>query len=606
MPMRRNRFLTLVLVAGLALAWTLPARSQSAGLVRERERAVERAKKAVEKAEKQLDEAKKAQEEAEKKLAEEQKRIEEAAKSDPKAHGTLDELNRLRKAAEDAKAATDKAKADLAKAKEKLAEAERKLDEARRAHEQKEQEWLEEFFKRNPLPNTPKGIDDYLKKVESDPNLSKERKDRVRKAAEAHKKTLEDSSSRPVPKDRDLAAALVFPTAPAGSRVILTGTVVAEEEATLTVVGTQGQRLSGVVVDVNGEPETSDRNGQVLFAVGTALGVLRVTLPSLPDHPGVEAPIVAAPPATLDSGPPVLENVSRFPGAGSELPITGQGFAGDAAGNTVSVGSHELPVLAASPTGLVVATPVDALGNLGPLVVTTDSGSSEPVPVTFVRLRLEGGRTRLGRGQTSVRRVFVEGTDEPVPLRITNLSPAIVSMEGGDAIVVETSGGKSNAAQVRFTGLVPGDFQLNAQVVDDQVPPPTGAEYWEDWGRRYGREADEAQKAPDAGSDPGGARTQEGTGWSNGGHEHLRAKEYERAAEDFEKAADAFERAGRTAQSEVERVHAGVAWETAGDRAMAAGDGATAAACYQKAAEQFDQAGGTGAAEAARAKIPQG
>ncbi|HEY7216227.1 MAG TPA: hypothetical protein VIC28_16515 [Thermoanaerobaculia bacterium] len=566
---------------------------------------MERAAKAVERAEKRLEDAKKAQEEADRKLAEEQQRLKEEAERNPKAHGPQTELNQRREAAEKARQATEKAEADLAKAREKLAEAERKLEEARRAHEQREQEWLEEFLRRNPLPNTAEGIDGYLKRMERDPNLSQERRDRLRRAAEAQKKTLEESSARTSPPEGEsFSAALAFPAAPAGSRIILAGSVVAEEEATLTVVGPQGQRLSGVVVDLNGEPETTGGDGRVIFAVGSTLGLLRASLPSIPDHPGVEVPVVSAPPATLDSGPPAIEHVSRFPAAGSELPIAGQGFAGDAAGNTVTAGRRDLPVLAASPTGLVVATPADALGDLGPLVVTTDAGSSEPIAVTFVRLRLEGGRARLARGQSSVRRVFVEGTQEPVPLRITNLSPAIVHLEGGEAVAVATSGGKANAAQVRLTGVVPGDFQLNAEVVDD-APPATDAKYWEDWGRRYGREADEAQQQPGAGDDPGGARTQEGVGWSNAGHEHLRGKAYEAAAQDFERAAEAFEKAARTAQSETEHVHAGAAWEAAGDQAMASGDSARAVDCYRKAAHQFDLARRSGAAEAARAKIPR-
>ena len=255
--------------------------------------------------------------------------------------------------------------------------------------------------------------------------------------------------------------------APRGSRIVLTGTVVGDDEATLAVVGPDGQRLTGVVVDIEGEEHVTGTDGRVVFTAAATMAALRVALPSRPDQPAVEVPVVSRPATSPSGGPPRVEQAPRYPSAGGELSITGTGFDGEATGDVVRIGERELEVLAASPTGLVAAIPPDALGDLGPLVVTTEAGSSQPVETTFVRFRLEGGPSRLRRGQTAVRRVVLEGTSDPVRLRITNLTPGIVTMEGGDVVTVTTSGGTDNRAEIRITGRARGDFELLAEVVED-------------------------------------------------------------------------------------------------------------------------------------------
>jgi hypothetical protein len=255
--------------------------------------------------------------------------------------------------------------------------------------------------------------------------------------------------------------------APQGSRIVLTGSVVEGDEATLAVIDPAGQRLSGVVVDIDGEDHVTGADGRVVFAVAATAAALRAALPSLPDQPAVEVPVVARPTAPLTGGPPRVERAPRYPTSGGELAIAGTGFDGDASGNTVQVGQQEFEVLAASPTGLVAAIPADALGDLGPLVVTTKGGSSRPVETTFVRFALEGGPSRLRRGQTAVRRVVLKGTSDRVRLRVTNLTPGVVAMEGGDVVTVSTSGGTSNRAEIRISGVTLGDFELLAEVVEE-------------------------------------------------------------------------------------------------------------------------------------------
>jgi tetratricopeptide (TPR) repeat protein len=530
----------------LVLACALVAAPAAAKTVEQYEKDVERAQEAVEKAQEALDEAGRAVEKAQKAVDDEIARLKKEAEDDPTAHGAYPELARLRKALEDAMEEQAEAEENLAKKKAALKRA----------------------------------LERYLRKLRKDEKLDEAT--RKRKVADAEEKlgSLDESSTA------------ASPTLP-GARVVLTGTVVGGEEATLAVVGPQGQRLSGVVVDVDGEEHVTGADGRVAFAVAAALGTLRVAIPSLGDGPTVVVPVVGPPPESLTESPPRVGRVPRYPTSGGDLPISGGGFDGEATGNVVRVGDRELDVLASSPTGLVAAIPPDFLGDLGPLVVSTANGDSAPVELTFVRFGLAGDRTVLTRGQSAVRGVVVEGTSEPVPLRITNLTPSVVRMEGGDTLTTTTSGGTPNQAEIRITGVTRGDFELAAAV----APKPGSAEDWE---------AQAEQAAQDAvGDDPpdnDGDKTREGSAWSSAGHERSSRGEHEEAAEDFEKAAEAFDAAGRTAQADAERINAGTAWSRAGDAASDAGDQTRANECYENAARQFEAAGLKAQAAGERAK----
>jgi hypothetical protein len=540
---RRNRTLTSIL---LMIACALVAAPASAKTVEQYEKDVERAEKAVEKAQEALDDAGEAVGKAQKAVDDEIARLKKEAEDDPSAHGTAPELARLRK--------------ELEKAQAKQSEAEENLKKKKAA------------LKR--------ALENYLRKLEKDNSLDEPT--RKRKIADAKEKL----------ESLDEASQAASPALP-GARVVLTGTVVGGEEATLAVVGPQGQRLSGVVVDVDGEEHVTDADGRVAFAVPVALTSLRVALSSLSDRPPIEIPVVDLPAESLTGAPPRVGEVPRYPTSGGDLTISGGGFDGEATGNTVRVGERELDVLASSPTGLVAAIPPDLLGDVGTLMVTTENGDSVPVDVTFVRFGLAGEQTVLTRGQTALRQIVVEGTTDPVPLRITNLVPSVVRMEGGETVTTTTTGGTPNQAEIRITGVTRGDFELAAEV----VPEPGSAEDWEEQAEQAAEDA--------AGDDPpdiDGDKTREGSAWSSAGHERSGRGEHEEAAEDFEKAAEAFDEAGRTAQADAERVNAGTAWSRAGDAAGDAGDQARANECYENAAQQFEAAGLKAQAAGERAK----
>lgn len=256
-------------------------------------------------------------------------------------------------------------------------------------------------------------------------------------------------------------------TVPEGSRVVLTGTVIAGEPASGTAVTPDGVRLTGVVVDVGGEEHVTDDRGRVTFTPPSDVETITA---GFPEGEGTEPSRteVAPRPTDLDpSAPPEVTESPRYILPGDRVVLTGGPFDGEAGGTTVTAGEDELPVLAASPTEVVTESdPSSSLGETD-MVVHTEAGDSPPVTITFIRLRLEASARNLVRGQKATARLVVEGTEDRLCIRVTNETPQIISIRGGETVWKETRGGSDNSAKLRFTGVSPGDFALGAEVVGE-------------------------------------------------------------------------------------------------------------------------------------------
>lgn len=254
---------------------------------------------------------------------------------------------------------------------------------------------------------------------------------------------------------------------PAGSRLLLTGTVVADREATLSVVDATGQTLEGVVVEIDDEEYVSDRNGRVVFTVAAGAATLAAVLPELRgETPPVRAAVVEAVAPLETPQVPTIDNAPRYITAGETVKVSGSGFDGVAPGNTVEIGGQPVHVLASSPNELIVTAPQPEKYGSQPLTVATADGMSQAHDVSMIGIRLESSDTSLRRGQKGKGRIVVVGTNDRIRLRVENLVPNTVSLRGGDAIEVRTSGGRNNAAKIQFTARNPGRFQIRAEVLD--------------------------------------------------------------------------------------------------------------------------------------------
>ena len=77
---------------------------------------------------------------------------------------------------------------------------------------------------------------------------------------------------------------------------------------------------------------------------------------------------------------------------------------------------------------------------------------------------------RLWAGESTPMRLTVSGTDAPVPIRIRNLTPGIVRIEGGEEQTVESSGGAPNLVTRPVQGLVRGTFDIEWSLAAERCP----------------------------------------------------------------------------------------------------------------------------------------
>lgn len=79
-------------------------------------------------------------------------------------------------------------------------------------------------------------------------------------------------------------------------------------------------------------------------------------------------------------------------------------------------------------------------------------------------------RQRLLRGGRTELELTIEGTAEPVELRLVNRSPAVVRLEGGDDQRTGTSGGTPNLLRRTVHALGRGDFDIGWELLGDRCP----------------------------------------------------------------------------------------------------------------------------------------
>jgi len=249
-----------------------------------------------------------------------------------------------------------------------------------------------------------------------------------------------------------------------GSRILLTGKVVEGQQATLSVVDPSGATLEGVVVDINDERYVTDEQGRVVFAAAGIAGTVFAALPALRQMTPAKAQVVDA--FNNSPVPPTVESAPAHVMAGDQATFTGNGFDGDAAANTVKLDGQEVPVMASSPSEIILNVPQGAALGRHDVIVETQQGASQPKPMNVIRLGVQSDSAVLMRGKRGKLQLTVSGTDQPVPLRIVNTSPKIITLAKGDVAEVTTSGGSDNHVQLKVRGVNPGAFRIAAEIVE--------------------------------------------------------------------------------------------------------------------------------------------
>ncbi len=268
--------------------------------------------------------------------------------------------------------------------------------------------------------------------------------------------------------------------APVGSRLVVTGRLLAGAPAVGSVLGPDGETLAGVAVEVGGRVVLSDGAGHFVFSpesrsIGESVE-LRLNGAAGRGLGGSQSLAVVSGPLRAESEPmgsmrPQLTQVPAHPVQGRTMTLSGSGFldVGDPVVETrVQIGSLDVPIRAATSAELVVSLPVQTPLGRQPLVVTGLGGHTAPVEVEVVRLDLSADQTELLRGQSSRVEIRVEGTTDSLPLRITNLTPRVITLEGEANSILVTSGGRENRASVTFRARRKGVWSVSAEPADDR------------------------------------------------------------------------------------------------------------------------------------------
>jgi hypothetical protein len=209
------------------------------------------------------------------------------------------------------------------------------------------------------------------------------------------------------------------------SRLIV-GQVVENQPASFSLVGSNGNSLTGYVVEFDdGQRVTTDEKG-----MGTFTPKARKVLAKVAD--------VTSTPLSVIGGKEAGEqqsSVPRYLALGNQLIVTKNDlFDGDAGNSKVRLGDQPCSVLAESPSQAVIYVP-DNVGVGTKELVIEDKGRLEQ-PLSTVQILMNADQLKLKKGESTRGSVVIEGADASLAgglLRIQNLSPDTVTVHAPGA-----------------------------------------------------------------------------------------------------------------------------------------------------------------------------
>ena len=177
-----------------------------------------------------------------------------------------------------------------------------------------------------------------------------------------------------------------------------------------------------------------------------------------------------------------------FGQAGRPISVAGP-FDGDFNNTAVNLGNNTAQFLAESPRKVVVKSPANLIGP-STIEVNEQNRFVARCHYQSIGVKLTAGKLNLIRGEQTTVTVTLSGLDGatgPVPMQLTNASPATVRMEGGDTQTIiaqpgEFTGGVFTAKRT-LTGIKPGGFAINAVVNPSTGTKSAGGGVWKTCGR---------------------------------------------------------------------------------------------------------------------------
>lgn len=249
-----------------------------------------------------------------------------------------------------------------------------------------------------------------------------------------------------------------------GATIIYPTRAVAGQYLTVSVASPQNTAEQFVGLTFNGAQLSTGDNGKVVYQVPEDMPPgfsLRVGLSARPEEPNGAIEVLQPLSTMKDSQMPTLEAVSPVCRAGGLLTVSGHNFEGIAERNRVIVdGAYDATVVVSSPVQLKAQLPPGIPAGPHTLCVSTAGLRSNPGNFDLVSVD-------LSTDYPDARKLIVKvvGTQYRVRVKLVNQRPDVLRIIKGDEVVVVTSGGSQNQAQVLVQRVRPGAYKVSAEIL---------------------------------------------------------------------------------------------------------------------------------------------
>ncbi len=241
---------------------------------------------------------------------------------------------------------------------------------------------------------------------------------------------------------------------------------IAGQFLTVVVQTKDHQPERAVELSFNGATLATDMNGQVSYMVPDDMPPGHTLHIGLAERPELNPRVVDILQPLDDSRgqkSPRIDRVSQVVAADGVLVVDGHDFDGFAERNRLVIDNeHPAKVIAASPVQLRVLVPSKLTPGTHSVTINSTDLRSAPAKFDFVKAEIEQQDLRKTKGVLSKITVRVQGTKQPIAVRVINKTPDIIKFSRGDNLLVTTSGGADNSYIVGVKQLKKGDYKVEA------------------------------------------------------------------------------------------------------------------------------------------------
>ncbi|QQR59327.1 MAG: IPT/TIG domain-containing protein [Candidatus Melainabacteria bacterium] len=372
-------------------------------------------------------------------------------------------------------------------AEEKLALADAEADKKAKAQESKEKEETEVAEKSQESKETKESKESEEKVAEnkSDKSDKSEKTEKTEKTEKIEKSEKTVVAEKPVKTETEKTsiASINLPPVnsgrvwdnPAANSTIrqpsLEANLVSPERAiagkmvTVSVVDKDSKPEPSVELSFNGATITTDSKGQANFLVpedatpGRTLHISLCARPELtPDVVDILQPLMSA----VDGQAPSIDRVSPLVSSNKQLIINGHDFEGMSADNHILIDNQfEAQVIAASPVQLHLVIPNNLTAGAHTVSVQNSGLRSNASRFEYITSKLS---TDEKKGNLDKLTIQVQGTSDPVHIRVVNNSPDVIKINKGNNLLVTTSGGSVNSYVLQAKRLKKGDYKIDTKI----------------------------------------------------------------------------------------------------------------------------------------------